>query len=408
MVASHLYLDYDPIIIDALVSNGFTVSSFYIFLLFSLLFWKPMQATISGHPTFSRHSTKLQANYTLLQHIDELRRTLQAAKEAHGVGLVVMPHVTKPAGTGNAIRKRWKIHLWSASNLWQRCDMVCFLLKSGDFRKILREFTSADKLWLVRFGKPGRISSTIYRLNMIEPSWHIGDFYHLKNQISLPKLQLSQACRFLEAIVLSQCFDPLATQHDNEAADKSGWPSKKRKRVDWMHRRTGKKSLAACFSHSFSFKNRPTVMQFEVSNILWYSLSCFFYNIWRKCIYSICASQIPPTLRFSARSSWNPPRLDKKWCKDGRRGETVGMKDVQSLKPGIQINFYDFIELFLFSIRSNFFKGRRSWLNMQSLSVCNLASLQLEQKTKKRTHPEATGVRFWQTASCFGLHKTSS
>ena len=104
--------------------------------------------------------------------------------------------------------------------------------------------------------------------------------------------------------------------------------------------------------------------------------------------------QIPPTLRFSARSSWNPPRLDKKWCKDGRRGETVGMKDVQSLKPGIQINFYDFIELFLFSIRSNFFKGRRSWLNMQSLSMCNLASLQLEQKTKKRTHPEATGVRF--------------
>ena len=151
-----------------------------------------------------------------------------------------------------------------------------------------------------------------------------------------------------------------------------------------------------------------TAQQFEVSNILWYSLSCFFYNIWRKCIYSICASQIPPTLRFSARSSWNPPRLDKKWCKDGRRGETVGMKDVQSLKPGIHINFYDFIELFLFSIRSNFFKGRRSWLNMQSLSVCNLASLQLEQKTKKRTHPEATGVRFWQTASCFGLHKTSS
>lgn len=195
MVASHLYLDYDPIIIDALVSHGFTVSSFYIFLLFSLLFWKPMQAAISGHPTFSRHSTKLQANYTLLQHIDELRRTLQAAKEAHGVGLVVMPHVTKPAGTGNAIRKRWKIHLWSASDLWQRCDMVCFCWKVGIFARF-----SVNVLAPTSFDWSGLVSLVEFHQQFTDWTW-LNQAGIL--EISLPKLQLSQACRFLEAIVLS-------------------------------------------------------------------------------------------------------------------------------------------------------------------------------------------------------------
>ncbi len=135
---------------------------------------------------------------------------------------------------------------------------MCFFERQVGFfsRFSLNLLAQASKLWLVRFGEPCRISSTIYRLNMIEPSWHIDNFCHVKIKFIPQRFSCLKNVGSWKLLYCRNALTLWRLQHDSEAAGKSGWPSKKRKRVDWMHRRTAG-SLAACLSQFILIQKPP-------------------------------------------------------------------------------------------------------------------------------------------------------